>query len=203
MIFECGPKGADWQVCEFLVRKLDPNIEIHQPPTTLSSKPKLIQDCGKSAKILLKQGCERVIIIWDLYPAWRENKEKPCLKQDREKIYQSLDEAGVAREKIDLVCIQEELEAWLIADHRPLKEFLEEKTHPHPLNIRLKSKKHPDRVNNPKGKLTDIFKQATGQKYKDHIDAIKIIQKLSDFQKLKNSLTFKRFVLKTTGQILP
>ena len=127
MIFECGAKGADWQVCEFLVRKLDPNIEIHQPPTTLNSKPKLIRDCGKSAKILLKQGCDRVIIIWDLYPAWRENKGKPCLKQDREKIYQSLKKAGVPKDKIedniDLVCIQEELEAWLIADHRALKEF--------------------------------------------------------------------------------
>lgn len=200
MIFECGAKGADCQVCEFLVKKLDPNIDIHKPHTTLNRKPELIKNCGESAKILLEDhGCDRVIIVWDLDPPWGG---KSCRKSDRDEIFNSLNKSKVDRNKVYLVCIERELEAWLIADHRPIKELLEEYTCPRPLSVKLKSYKNPDKVTNPKGELTNTFKQATGRKYEDYIHAIKIIQKLSDFQKLKNSPTFKRFVLKTTGQTL-
>jgi hypothetical protein len=197
MIFECGPKGADWQVCEFLVRKLNPNIDIHQPPTTLTDKKNLIQNCGKSTKILLKQGCDRVIIIWDLDPPWGG---KSCRKSDRDKIFKSLNKSNVDINRVYLVCIERELEAWLLADHRPLKELLKKYNHPHPLRGKLRSYKNPDQVQNPKGKLIDIFNQTTGRKYEDHFHAIQIIQNLSDFQKLKNSPTFRRFALKTTDK---
>lgn len=111
MIFECGPAGADKKVCEHLARQLQPEIEIMS--LTLDNKPKLISDCGKAAAKLLQDGCDRILIIWDLYPAWRENKQKPCRKTDRLAIYKSLENSGVPLANTHLICITEELEAWL------------------------------------------------------------------------------------------
>jgi hypothetical protein len=94
MIFECGPQGADKKVCEILLKKLDPMIETKS--VTLDNKPNLVQKCGAAAKQLLEtEKCDRVIILWDLYPAWRTDDEKPCRKEDRESIIESLDGAGV------------------------------------------------------------------------------------------------------------
>lgn len=78
MIFECGPEGADKKVCEHFARQLEPELEIIS--ITLDNKPKLISECGRAASQLLKDGCDRVLIIWDLYPAWREKKKKPVVK---------------------------------------------------------------------------------------------------------------------------
>ncbi|MGK7873814.1 MAG: hypothetical protein AB4426_11040 [Xenococcaceae cyanobacterium] len=75
MIFECGPNGADKAVCEHLVRMLKPDIEISS--VTLNNKPNLLSDCGDAAASLLGEGCDRIVIIWDLYPPWRERKQRP------------------------------------------------------------------------------------------------------------------------------
>ena len=67
-IFECGPDGPDIQVCRQLVHRLDPEIQF--VASTLDNKKKLVENCGPVAKVLLSE-CEKVIIVWDLYPAWR------------------------------------------------------------------------------------------------------------------------------------
>ncbi|MGE0825386.1 MAG: hypothetical protein AB7G75_27675 [Candidatus Binatia bacterium] len=118
MIFECGPDGADLQVCRYLARLLQSDIEIAH--VTLDNKPKLVSECGAAAARLLAEGCERVVIVWDLHPPWRSNKQKPCRKEDRETISSALSRAGVDAQQVSLVCIEEELEAWLIADGRAL-----------------------------------------------------------------------------------
>jgi hypothetical protein len=74
-IFECGPDGPDVQVCCHLARLLDPTIQFIS--NTLDNKKKLIENCGLVTKALLR-GCDKVIIVWDLYPAWREKGMKPC-----------------------------------------------------------------------------------------------------------------------------
>ncbi|NER50235.1 MAG: hypothetical protein F6J92_26880 [Symploca sp. SIO1A3] len=89
MIFECGPDGADKSVCEHLVRMLNPDIEI-APSVTLGNKPNLLSECGIFAAQLLADGCDRIVIIWDLYPAWREKGQRPCRKEDCEMIKDSL-----------------------------------------------------------------------------------------------------------------
>lgn len=71
MIFECGPNGADKKIYEYLAKQLRPDIEIS--PFFLDNKPKLIGQCGSAAKALLElEGCERVLILWDLCPPWKE-----------------------------------------------------------------------------------------------------------------------------------
>lgn len=61
MIFECGPAGADKKVCEHLARQLQLELEIMS--VTLDNKPRLISDCGRAAAQLLRDGCDRVLII--------------------------------------------------------------------------------------------------------------------------------------------
>ena len=78
MIFECGPNGADQQVCEHLAHRLLPDIEV--VPVTLSKKPELLSGCGPAAANLLREGCERIIIVWDLY-LHGEGKSPPVGKK--------------------------------------------------------------------------------------------------------------------------
>jgi hypothetical protein len=53
-----------------------------------------------------------------LYLAWRETGIRPYRREDRQAVYLALEKAGVKKAqieaKIGLVCIQEELEAWLL-----------------------------------------------------------------------------------------
>src|SRR5436190_6183362 len=73
MIFECGPDGADRKVCEHLARLLQPGLEI--VGVTLGDKKQLLAGCGGAALGLLYEGCERIVIVWDLYPPWRPKKQ--------------------------------------------------------------------------------------------------------------------------------
>ncbi|OGG56219.1 MAG: hypothetical protein A3F84_10135 [Candidatus Handelsmanbacteria bacterium RIFCSPLOWO2_12_FULL_64_10] len=194
MIFECGPDGADKKVCEHLARMLLPEIEISS--VTLGNKPKLISECGLAAAQLLGEGCERVVIVWDLYPPWRKSGQRPCRRADREAIAQSLSRAGVRSRRVYLVCIAEELEAWLLADGRAISAVLSKSTHP----VDVGDTKKPEQVSNPKKRLTRIFREKTGRLYVDRVHAEKIIQALSDLNRIKRCATFVRFAIKATGR---
>ena len=199
-IFECGPEGPDVQVCRHLVHKLDPSIKF--VPSTLDNKKKLVEDCGAVAKILLNE-CEKVIIIWDLYPAWRPKGIKPCRYEDRQSIFQSLQAENVNLNKVFLVCIQEELEAWLLADYRAVTAMLQPLKHPHPVS-RISRFSNPDNIRNPKKRLTKIFTQELGprRRYVDYRHALLIAREIADFSKIRRSDSFKRFALKTAGLVL-
>lgn len=191
LIFECGPQGADRKVCEILLKKLNP--EIKPESITLDNKPNLIQKCGMSAKILLDtEKCDRVLILWDLYPAWRTDGEHPCRKEDCNAIFQSLDSAGVDRTKVYLICITEELEAWLIADGGAISTTLSRPTR----KVDVSDNRKPEQVKNPKKILSQIYQQNTGRKYSDLTDAEKIAKNISEFKRIKRSESFCRFALK-------
>ena len=192
MIFECGPNGADKQVCEYLAHRLLPGIDVD--PVTLGSKPGLLSGCGPAAANLLREGCERIIIVWDLYPSWGE--EPPCRKEDCEKIQASLSKFDVPIQQVDLVCIEQELEAWLLADGRALATVLSRPTHP----VKVPDRKNPDQARNPKKQLNQIFKKNLRPPYVDRMDARKIVQALPDLKKIKRSATFVRFAVKLTGR---
>jgi hypothetical protein len=193
MIFECGPDGADKKVCERLARMLLPGIEISS--ATLGNKPKLISECGPAAAQLLSEGCERIVIVWDLYPPWRKAGQRPCRKEDREAIAQSLSRAGVRSRRVYLVCIAEELEAWLLADGRALSAVASTSTHP----VTIRDEKNPERMQNPKKRLTRIFREYLRRPYNDRIHAEKIVNALPDLNRIKRCATFVRFALKATG----
>lgn len=72
MIFECGPDGTDRKVCENLARRLQSDIEIVS--VTLDNKPKLLAECGLTATTLIRAGCEKIVIVWDLYQSGRPRR---------------------------------------------------------------------------------------------------------------------------------
>jgi len=206
-IFECGKDGPDIQVCRYLVDKLNSvynnlNLNIEFKSISIGNKTNkdiLFENCGPAAKKMLEiDRCEKVIILWDLYPNHKE--EKPCRRQDREKILDKLNAQGVDLNRVSLVCICQEFEAWLLADHRAVENMIAELKHPHSVGKIPKCKK-PDSVNKPKTRLTKIFNQELGKhrRYIDYQDAIKIAQNITDFNKIKNSESFRRFALKVTG----
>jgi hypothetical protein len=191
LILECGPQGADKMVCQHLVKMLNPKIELKY--TFLTNKKGLIEDCAGAASLLLSGGCDRVLIVWDLHPGWREDGEKPCRKEDREQILEKLNDEGIGDSKIFLVCIEQELEAWLLADERAICEVLS--TAAHPVDY-IKREKKPERLQNPKKILSGYFYEAKGFPYSDLTHAKQIVERIPDFKRLRKCKTFARFALK-------
>lgn len=193
-IFECGPDGGDMKVFKCLTSKIAPDAEFDYE--ALSVKTALLKECGKAAKRLINDGCNMVFIIWDLYPAWREDKGKPCRHEDKEAIKRSLEAEGLSEDDIIFLCLEEELEAWLLADYRILNEYFSK---PHRKVENIKDEKNPDKIRDPKGKLTGYFKKHKGSTYEGTIHAEQIIKGIENFKKLRRSETFSRFHLKLTG----
>jgi len=173
------------------------NLEFHWH--RLDNKKKLVEDCGPVAKALLIE-CKKVIIVWDLYPAWREKGIKPCRHEDRLAIFQSLQAENVELNKVFLVCIQEELEAWLLADYRAVTAMLKPLKHPHVVG-RILRFTNPDSIRNPKVRLNKIFTQELGlrRRYVDYQHAIMLAREIPNFNKIRRSDSFKRFALKVAG----
>jgi hypothetical protein len=193
MIFECGPDGADRKVCEHLARRLQADLEITS--VTLDNKPKLIAECGLAAIRLLREGCERVVIVWDLHPPWR-SRRKPCRREDREAIFRALSRAGVESHRVSLICIEEELEAWLLADGRAISTVLSRPAHP----VRVQDIKNTERTRKPKTRLNHMFQQHSGRSYVDRIHARMIVEALPDLTRVRRCTTFVRFAVKVTGR---
>lgn len=187
LIVESGPQGAEVQVLPKLMEKL--GVRLKPSIVTFENKPRMIEGCGSAASSLLGGGCRRVLIVWDLYPAWREESTKPCRREDRTAIRASLKAAAIPAGRVFLVCIWEELEAWLIADGRALSAVLSRPTHP----VSVQDRKWPDRVHNPKKALRRLFREKGHGDYSDRIHAIKIVNALPDLTRIKRSDSFSRF----------
>lgn len=138
----------------------------------------------------MKDGCERVVIIWDLCPTWGEGN--PCRHNDREDIFRALAVSKVDAKKVALVCIKEELEAWLLADERALSNILSRPTHP----VSIKRTRKSEQAHNPKKRITQIFRENTGRPYNDLLDAEKMAKAMPNFARLKRCDTFVRFARK-------
>ncbi len=185
MIFECGPRGADEQVCTHLARRLNPSIQIST--VTLSTKPQLISDCGEAARVLLDQGCDRVIVIWDLHPG---HGKEPCRHYDSKEIFAALKRANITSPPAYLVCIEAMLEAWLLADGTALSSLLSRPTHA----VNVKGERRPERIRDPKKRLISLFREHWGGRpYIDRQHSI-MIAKVLDLAKVRRRCrTFDRF----------
>lgn len=198
MIFECGPNGPDKKVCIYAAKCLAPNITFL--PVSLANKRNLINNCGAPAKMLLDiDNCDRVIIVWDLYPSW--TKGKPCRRHDVEQIQCSLDKEDICMDRIRLVCIEREMEAWLLADERALSQFLSRDTHKVELP-RKNWQKKPDSINKPKARMKKLFKDNKHYPYDDKTDAIKIARAVPNYARIRKSPSFRRFAEAITGKPL-
>jgi hypothetical protein len=135
--------------------------------------------------------------VWDLYPAWPERGFKPCRFKERQAIFQSLQAENVDLDKVCLVCIREELEAWLLADDRAVTAMLKPLKQPHPVS-RISRFSHPDNIRNPKKRLNRIFTQELGPRrcYVDYRHALLIAREIADFSRIRRTESFQRFALK-------
>lgn len=194
LILECGPGGPDEQVFRHLAMRFHPKIELECE--TMSQKPKLIEGCGKAASLLLESGCDKVGIIWDLYPPWRDKGDQHCRGRDRKLILESLAADRVHVSKVHLVCIQEELEAWLLADKRALTKFLSTASHK---AKKVPEYKDPESISNPKGVLRDLLRQFGKGRYNEFVHPHAIIQHVADWAKIKRCPSFVRFAERIFG----
>jgi hypothetical protein len=195
MIFECGPQGADKQVCEYLGSQIRDDIEFSS--ITLDNKAILLRDASHAAKQLLADGCCCVLIIWDLRPAWSDKTRKPCRREECEVILASLRAAGIDVEQpVHLICVEQELESWLLADEQAIAACLSTAAHPY----RVPRAKNPDAVMQPKAALITHFKNARGWRYDDKVDAIRILRAAPvNFSRLRRSSSFERFEEKVSN----
>jgi len=189
-IAECGPHGADIDIFIYAAGRMAPELKV--VPAPLGNKRRLLVNCGLSAKKLLEDGCRHVVIFWDLYPS--HSTRKPCKQSDEREIMASLAKAGVSADDVSLICIEQELEAWLLADRRALAKFLSTKEHPVSPKF-TKKIRNPDTVSNPKGRLQAIFVEIKGKNriYTDYRHAMGIAREISDCRFLKNSPSFRLF----------
>jgi hypothetical protein len=192
MIFECGPQGADKQVCEYLAQHIRPGISIKS--RTLDNKDNLLRDAGKVAAQLLKDGCASVLIVWDLRPAWPDKKSKPCRNEERQTVLTRLAEAALTpNAPVYLVCIEQELESWLLSNERAITAALSTPAHPYAAS-RVKT---PDVVMQPKSEMIQHFKKARGWTYDDKVDALRVLKATSiDLSRMRRSTSFARFEAK-------
>lgn len=195
-IFECGPQGADKQVCEYLADQIRKGIT--PVSRTLDNKENLLRDAGKVAAELLADGCERVLIVWDLRPAWPDKKHKPCRREERLAIQEAVTTAGIADRPVYLVCVEQELESWLLADETKISTYLSTAAHQYTVGRTSK----PDRERNPKSVMMNHFRTARGWRYEDRTHAIKILTAAdTDLRKLRRSPSFCRFEQKLSTEI--
>jgi hypothetical protein len=187
-VFECGLKGADVLICEYLALQIRPDIT--PVSRTLDNKENLLREAGRVAAALIADGCERVLIIWDLRPAWPDKKNKPCRSEERLAVLEAVAKAGVADRSVFLICVEQELESWLLADETKIATYLSTAAHAYKVD-RVKS---PDRVKNPKAVMMNHFRIARGWRYEDRTHAIKVMKAATtDFGKLRRSPSFSRF----------
>jgi len=196
LILECGRGGPDEQVCAYLARCIASEIEL--TCVTLVNKAWLMAECGAAATALLRDGCERVVIVWDLFPKWRRPGETHCRGRDRTEIIQTLANAGLRSRPVYLVCIEEELEAWLLSDERALSNILSTPAHP----VRVSRLRHPETLRNPKVRLLKLFQQSSRGRYNDMLHAVRIVQAMPDFTRIRRCPSFARFVERMTGRPL-
>jgi Domain of unknown function (DUF4276) len=193
-IFECGRDGPDYQVARYLLGRLNQNIEME--PRFLDNRPRLLSECGPVAYELLKT-CKRVVVMWDLIPPWEKSK-KPCRSDHKALASKSLNDAKVKLSKIVLMCVEQELECWLMADRRALQIVLSGLKHPHQVG-QLPEYNRPDRqIAKPKTELISIFQRELGRtrKYSDRNHALRLAQAIPDWTRIKRSNSFRRFAEK-------
>ncbi|MCY4540653.1 MAG: hypothetical protein OXE52_20725 [Chloroflexi bacterium] len=191
MIFECADEGPDIKVCAHLAKRIRPDITV--VPDALGNKRYMLVECGESAAALLADGCEKVLIIWDLYPSFKRN-EDPCLHRDRDLIFESLAEADVDLGRVELICIEAELETWLVAEYRAVRDVIR-KWSPKANIGRLKKM---TQANDPKVQLERLFENHIGRPYLPYRDAELIVQAIPDLRRLRRVPSFRRFETKLT-----
>lgn len=111
----------------------------------------------------------------------------------------SLRKADLVGRPVFLVCVEQELESWLLADEGKISAYLSTAAH----TYAVKRVTKPDRVPNPKSVMMNHFKSARSWRCEDRTHAIKVLRAANtDLRKLRRSPTFARFEKKLQIELL-
>ena len=164
IICEGSREGGDKQVLAHFARHILRHEEIDVVP--LGNKPALFDQCGKVARALLDTGCDRVLIVWDLLPAW--GNVSATVADDAAAVRASLLRDGLHEHPcIFLIAIDRELETWLVADSTALSAVI-----PRPANS--VSVSAPLRDPNPKKWLMRKFSDIGRRSYLPERNALEL-----------------------------
>jgi hypothetical protein len=186
LILECSKQGTDHQVYEYVIKQICPAIDIVVIPSGASNKPGMISKCGEIAQTLIQaEHCNKVAILWDLIPTWGGTA---CRKDDVDAITNNLSAANVDLNKIKLICIEPELEGWLIVEGTALTKYKTDICHPHPI------KKFPGtKLSSKSNASKKTINKYLERKYNDISEAIRITKNIDDFNKIaRKHDSFKR-----------
>ncbi len=194
-VLECGEDGADHQVLRFVLPLLRGNVT---PVFNFAvNKGVLFRECAKRVEgLLVNDRCDRVFVVWDLIPPEVRDAQgrKSCVAEteDLRSRLRSQD-----RQHTTLLCISQELEAWLLTDGTSIEDYLSRPSHPSP---RIADEKRPERVPNPKKTLNGHFHAARGPTfdYSDTDHAIELVKRAS-LKKYDRAQSFARLRAKLAG----
>ena len=109
LIVECTNQGLEAIVCpkilEFLAEEA--SLPIEPEIRTMTNKKRLIQNAAATTRLLLEEGCERVVILWDENPAWtpeRDFADDRCWHIEREQTAQG-SQVGQNSSSADWACV--------------------------------------------------------------------------------------------------
>ncbi len=194
IICEGGPGFEDQQVLTDLAIQILGHADIICLPQ--GSKPQLFAECGKVTRQLINtDGCSKVLIVWDLEPSHSETGA--CRHDDRQRVFATLDATGLQHHPcVFLLCIEKELETWLLADGSAISKVLHRPPHPAPQISNTRNLG----AGNPKGRLKRIFKNhGHGREFDAKTDGPAIAKALpANFGALGRFDTFQRFGRKLT-----
>ena len=122
-VFECWIDGPDYKVLQYLVNWIKPDV--HFEPVTLGDKGVLLEECADSVDVLLKTGCGRVFIVWDLMPKY---VNCDCIVEERNLIRQQLIDKNIPLDNVELIGIVPEDENVIVSSNRGQPVSLDGKT---------------------------------------------------------------------------
>lgn len=126
-VLECTPKGPEQQVFEAFVRRLQAEGEIDAVECVyrcMVNKALLFVGAAEAVSNLLQEdSCDHVFVIWDARPPWEPVATAIDCAAEYADMQAKLTAAGLPLARISSVCIQYEIETWLISDAKAFFEF--------------------------------------------------------------------------------
>lgn len=191
LILECQRGGPDQQIYEHLLGELYPSATVETYPQ--NNKLLLMENAATDCAMALSvDKCDFVFVIWDLSPAHPDRNAKLCMKTEKDLLLNELATKRINLDNVKLICIEYELESFLVADGRGLTKYKQEIARPHPVEDFVDCKKKAQQKN-PK---EVIWKYVSKAKYNDTVHALKILKYLNgDYSRIRRrNACFERFM---------
>jgi hypothetical protein len=161
-IVECAQLGPEEVLMNEVMRCFRPNDKPIVLPKI--NKGSLLTNAVTDAAKLIKQGCAKVFVLWDWHPleaGWGETKKRwregDC-RMEAATLRSKLNKAGFTKNKVVLVCVTQEVEAWALADRNAIKERLRTRLKTHlPPHIDVPKTRRPEEESDPERRLENIF----------------------------------------------